>query len=471
MEGIGAWPGECLQCSRRTPVLVGFRVASVLMNSKELTVEEAAEAQDSVKRRILLRAAAKKANTTPQFLPSGDAEATELITALRRISLTPPRSAPKPQPSESAVREKLYQSLQTVAEDTVPLTPEPPPKCPVTPLPRMKHAGPKLKQTEVSTYRPPPDTDLSQAVSTVASAAQRLTARQIDELKDNTTLPTTEEMGISGAFLALFAEIDSRIDVTPSFQVMQSCSWETLQSYAQQPGHVIRMMRNIPELVLSGRVSDLAIQRSKALLKAPNSASHPIWRVFYDFIVGTIELYEVKKSVGRGRVQTYLKSRSTSRTPLTSNQSTMRTMDESLPNISISLLSGEYFNSDSFKRDTPSPRDKENSPMNTHFTPTHKGKGTQYGHVREIQWKLDDLLREFLRNKMTFSPKGFMRDLGENKQEILGEFEERAMSLAMSAEMQTQAVLPFLKTLGQGNVLEEVVRVMLLLCPAPPSAN
>jgi len=438
------------------------------MNSKELAVEAPVEgSEDSVKRRILLRAAAKKAPTSPHFLPAGDAEASELITTLRRISLTPPRSAPKQHHSELEVRLKLCASMQAAELKSEPIVVEEAPKSPVTPLPRMKHVGPRLKQVgDIGTFRPPPDTDLAQAAGMVKEAAQRLTARHIGELRDM-DLPGSDEIALCGSFLALFAEIDSRIDVTPSFQVLQSCSWETMQCYAQQPGHVIRMMRSVPDLVLNGRVTELAIQRAKSSLKPASDSSKPIWRTLYDFVTATIELYEVKKAAGLSRVQTYLKARSSSRTPLTSNQSTMRTMDETLPNISISLLSGDIL-ADSFKRDTPSPReDKENSPFSTLRTPLQRGRDS--ATVREVQWKLDDLLRDFLRGKMIFSQKSFLSDLAGKKALFLGEFEARALCFAdsLSADLHSQAVQPFLRTLAQGNVLEEVARLTLLLCPGP----
>lgn len=440
------------------------------MNSKELAVEAPVEgSEDSVKRRILLRAAAKKASTSPHFLPAGDAEASELITTLRRISLTPPRSAPRPQHSEQEVRLKLCASMQAAELISEPLTVEDTPKSPVTPLPRMKHAGPRLKQVgEIGTFRPPPDTDLAQAAGMVKEAAQRLTARHIGELRDMDP-PTSDEIALCGAFLAIFAEIDSRIDVTPSFQVLQSCSWETMQCYAQQPGHVIRMMRSVPDLVLNGRITELAVQRAKSSLRPANDTSKPIWRSLYDFVTAAIELYEVKKAVGLSRVQTYLKARSSSRTPLTSNQSTMRTMDETLPNISISMLSGDILANDSFKRDTPSPReDKENSPVNTLRTPLQRGRKDS-ATVREVQWKLDDLLRDFLRGKMIFCQKSFLSELAGKKAHFLEEFEARALSFAdsLSTDLHIQAVQPFLKTLAQGNVLEEVARLTLLLCPGP----
>ena len=440
------------------------------MNSKELTVEAPIDgSENSVKRRILLRAAAKKASTSPHFLPAGDAEASELITTLRRISLTPPRSAPKPQHSELETRLKLCASLQAAELVSEMKVVAEAPKSPVTPLPRMKHVGPKLKQAgDIGSFRPPPDTDLAQAVGMVKEAAQRLTARQIAELRDM-DVPANDEMALCGAFLALFAEIDSRIEVTPSFQVLQSCSWETMQSYAQQPGHVVRMMRSVGDLVLAGRITDLAIQRVKYLLKPAINTTEPIWRAMHDFVTAAVDLYEVKKAVGVSRLQTYLKARSSSRSPLTSNQSTMRSMDETLPNISISLLSGDILTNDSFKRDTPSPRDKENSPMNTVRTPVQRGRKETVTSVREIQWRLDDLLRDFLRGKMIFNQKAFVSDLSAKKEQIIAEFEARVGSFAesLSADMRNQTVQPFLKALAQGTVLEEVARLTLLLCPGP----
>ncbi len=107
--------------------------------------------------------------------------------------------------------------------------------------------------------------------------------------------------------------------------------------------------------------------------------------------------------------------------------------------------------------------------MNTVRTPVQRGRKETVTSVREIQWRLDDLLRDFLRGKMIFNQKAFVSDLSAKKEQIIAEFEARVGSFAdsLSADMRNQTVQPFLKTLAQGTVLEEVARLTMLLCPGP----
>ena len=435
------------------------------MNSKDESVGALPVPIDnSIKHRILLRAAARKNQATDEFRPQGDAAASELITTLRKISLTPPRTAPK----RSKDQENEFKS--TESEPSKPpqqlqFTPEPKVQ---TPILRSNTGGTTGKQqSDLSVLKETYDSDLSDCVDAVKDAAQRVTAKQVAEIREKPQ-PSSDDLIVCEAFLALYAEIDSRIIVTPSFQVLTSCSWEAMQTYVQQPGHVIRMMRRTHDLVLSAKISDSAIQRAKSFLRQCNPSPGSIWKVLSDFVSTVIDLSEAKKDAGTPAVQSFLKSLNTSRTPLSSNQATMRTMDDTLPTISVSLLSESGFNCESFRRDTPSPSAKENSPMSSFRTSGHKAKQRSVSvSVRETQWKLDDLLREFVRSKMLLDPHSFLTSIDIDRDEVLKEFRLKISAFVeqLPALLQTQAVTPFLATLAREAVLEEVARMTLLLCP------
>jgi hypothetical protein len=87
--------------------------------------------------------------------------------------------------------------------------------------------------------------------------------------------------------------------------------------------------------------------------------------------------------------------------------------------------------------------------------------------VRELQWRLDDALRLFLREKLWAQTDvvGFVQNRG---QDLLQEFSAsvRQVTSDLPEPLQTQGVHPFLASLSTEAVFKDVIRVFTLLTPA-----
>lgn len=403
---------------------------------------------ESAKVRIISRAGTREQRTTNWGM-QGDGEAAEMIEALRRVAMTPDLcKRTRNKSKEKDIAEKLLAQLQpeesiseTISTDTRS----------VTPLPRMRHANPRPKYSPT----PPRRTlGLSLGFDTLSSLSQRISAKHIADLRtEKTALGKADEKACAG-LLTLLAEVDQRIDVTTSFQVMKSCSWETMKNYTQKPGLVVGMIRQTPLLILTNRISDAAFTRMKSTLgvSKPRSDSH--WSLIHQFLMAAIDLHESKKTASAASLKCFLERAETCKSPLSSNQSTHRVSRDLSPNASFSPLQQS--------RSTESVRLKKGVSV-----PTAKlSEKALIPEVKAARWKMDDYFRDFLRGKMLQSPDSFLSEVEDNIENLVQEFVQKVSGFidTLPEEARRCAVLPFLRTIAQGDVIREVAQIEYTLC-------
>lgn len=292
---------------------------------------------------------------------------------------------------------------------------------------------------------PPPSaapTQLSPLVDKVVAAAKLLTVHTFQAIR-RLPMPTENDRKVCGAFLSLFSEIDDRIEAAPSFQVLTSRFWDSMLGYCQQPGHVALMVRRFPDLLASGRISESksysgALGRAARILTSVNEGNLRNKRggqelmQLYAFTKACLDLHKSAKSPSKSPVR---------RTPVLRTPVTKTDPDFTLTASSQTLSSFSF--------------SQENSPLRSSDP------------VRELQWRLDDALRLFLREKLWAQTDvvGFVQNRG---QDLLQEFSAsvRQVTSDLPEPLQTQGVHPFLASLNTEAVFKDVIRVFTLLTPA-----
>ena len=293
----------------------------------------------------------------------------------------------------------------------------------------------KVSPARAKSATPPPRGALSRLsllVEKVHAAAKLLTVHTFQAIR-SLPVPAENERKVCGAFLSLFSEIDDHIEAAPSFQVLASRFWDSMLGYCQQPGHVAHMVRRFPDLLASGRISTSncysgALARAARILTCVNAASlkRQEMLLLYSYTQACLDLHRVDKSpVRRTPVL---------RTPAAKTDFTLTDSSQTLSSLS--------FSQESTPVKLPDP-------------------------VRELQWRLDDALRLFLREKLWAQTDvvGFVQTSG---QDLLREFSAsvRQVTRDLPEPLQTQGVGPFLDSLSTEAVFRDVIRVFTLLTPA-----
>ena len=107
---------------------------------------------------------------------------------------------------------------------------------------------------------------------------------------------------------------------------------------------------------------------------------------------------------------------------------------------------------------------KENSPLPAEYSPERTDTPDAVDTVRELQWRLDDALRLFLREKLWAQTDvvSYVAAQGDN---LLKEFSASVLFVTrdLPEPLQTCGVKPFLASLRTATVLQDIVRVISLL--------
>lgn len=294
----------------------------------------------------------------------------------------------------------------------------------------------KVSPARAKSATPPPSAALSRrslVVEKVHAAAKLLTVHTFQAIR-NRPMPVENERKVCGAFLSLFSEIDDHIEAAPSFQVMSSRFWDSMLGYCQQPGHVAQMVRRFPDLLVSGRISTSicypgALARAARILTGVNEAGlrrrGQEMLLLYSYTKACLDLHTADKSPVR---KTPVLRTSTTKTDFTLTASSQ-------------TLSSLSFSEESTPAKLPDP-------------------------VQELQWRLDDALRLFLREKL-WAQTDVVRFVQTSGQDLLREFSAsvRQVTRDLPESLQTQGVDPFLDSLSTDAVFRDVIRVFTLLTP------
>lgn len=193
--------------------------------------------------------------------------------------------------------------------------------------------------------------ELATTEKALIEACAGITVKTLNLLKGH-TLPSTDLERVFYAFLALFAEVDSSIEVGPNGRVLTSRVWPVVVNYLQSPGQAVQTARKFQSWVQSGKLSKSAVNRAAEALSEVNeeglraSTKGEVGIVVYIYLKCGLEYYQAHERI------TGTKSEVTPRKSIRRSQ-TSPERHESVPMVSVSSLTPVETESDQAPESDP----------------------------------------------------------------------------------------------------------------------
>ena len=278
--------------------------------------------------------------------------------------------------------------------------------------------------------------ELTATEAALIEACAAITVKTLNQLKGH-TLPATDLEKVFYAFLTLFAEVDSSIEVGPNGRVMTSRVWPVVVNYLQSPGQAVQTARKFQSWVRAGKLSKSAVSRAAEAVAGVSeeglrgSAKGEVGLAVHRYLKCGLEYYQAYGRVA-GTESEVVQRKSIRRSQTTPER------HDSVPMVSVSSLtpveteSDQAPESDSRVQSTPSDHVKDapsfgsgafdlqparSSPGKPHSPlgdrrRTHLeakiSRSKSHDDVRRshsvlevaVDWELDNAYRAFLRQKL-----------------------------------------------------------------------
>ena len=285
--------------------------------------------------------------------------------------------------------------------------------------------------------------ELGYAEKALSTACAGITVKALNMLRGH-TLPSIEMEKVFFAFLTLFAEVDSSIEVGSNCRVMASRVWPSVLSYLQNPGQVVQTARKFPKFTQSHKISKAAIIRASESISniaedhLRNSLRGDVGTLVFTYVKSAIVYYTAwtrshtgdkhtpvqrtgKKSVSPLRHNSSFIVSLSSLTPVDteSDQATEGDTGVSLGAAGGHVKGAPSFGSEEFEAQQPVEREKERkagarSPLGERRETRNQEKlsrSKSQDDVRRslsvlemtLDWELDSAYRSYLTSKITSS--------------------------------------------------------------------
>lgn len=277
--------------------------------------------------------------------------------------------------------------------------------------------------------------ELATTEAALIEACAAITVKTLNQLKGH-TLPSTDLEKVFYAFLTLFAEVDSSIEVGPNGRVMTSRVWPVVVNYLQSPGQAVQTARKFQSWVQAAKLSKSAVSRAAEAVAGVseeglrNSAKGEVGLVVCRYLKCGLEYYQAYGRVAGTEGEIAQRKSIRSQTSLE--------RQDSVPMVSVSSLTPVETESDQAPESEPpaqttssdhvkgapsfgsgafdlqparSPPTKPHSPLGERRRTLLEAKisrSKSHDDVRRshsvlevtVDWELDNAYRAFLRQKL-----------------------------------------------------------------------